>query len=183
MKPVDIANNALMYVGERSIASLGDEKVTAALCSQFYVPCRNSVFRSHPWSCATKRTILSPLKDKPVFGYSNQFVLPADFIRALSIECNLDYVIEQDRILTNADDIRLVYVFENEDVNTWDDLLIEAVSLSLAAKIAYPITASVSKEEAIKGDLERLLKKARAVNAQETPSESITGFPLYGSRF
>lgn len=184
MTPVDIANNALLLVADKSISSLDAAGAGAALCNQFYEQCRNSVFRSHPWNSATKRIVLSPLKEKPAFGYSNQFALPSDWVRTLSIgEPHLDYAIEGNRILANVKVINLLYIFKNEDINTWDDLLIEAVSLALAAKIAYPITKSVSKEESLKNDLELLLRKARTVNGQETPPETLGDYPLYQSRF
>lgn len=184
MTPVDIANNALLLVADKSISALDASGAGAALCNQFYEQCRNSVFRSHPWSCATKRIVLSPLAVKPAFGYSNQFALPSDWIRVLSIgEPHLDYTIEGNNILTNTNIINLLYVFKNEDINTWDDLLIEAVSLALAVKIAYPITKSVSKEESLKNDLELLLRKARSVNGQETPPDILGGYPLFQSRF
>ena len=66
-----------------------------------------------------------------------------------------------------------MYVWDNESESTWDDLLIEAMGLKLAAKLAKPVTGSTTDAQVREDEYQRLLKRARAINAQERPSEQL----------
>ena len=65
----------------------------------------------------------------------------------------------------------LVYVFDNNNEQTWDTLFAECMALYLMHKLAKPITGSQSESDSAWQKLQNLLKQARAVNAQERPSQ------------
>ncbi|MDF3613690.1 hypothetical protein P3S34_26705, partial [Enterobacter hormaechei] len=86
------------------------------------------LLRAHPWNCAIKRVVLSPVSGAPVFGYGYQFSLPGDLVRVLSVgepRDDIDYRIEGSRLLANIDVIRLRYIFRNEGESTWDSALVD----------------------------------------------------------
>lgn len=169
---VSICNAALRMIGERIIASFDEESATAQHCRDIYDQTRLSLLRDHPWSCAKKRAILSPVTTYPVFGYAHAFPLPNDYVLVIGTgtEC---YEIENRHILANTDQINLIYVFDNDNEATWDPMLVEALSLKLAAKMCKPITGSDAAGETAEAKYQQLVKRARAINAQERPSQDI----------
>lgn len=169
---VSICNAALRMIGERVIASFDEETPTAQHCRDIYDQTRLSLLRDHPWSCAKKRAILSPVSTYPVFGYAHAFPLPKDYVLVIDTgtEC---YEIENRYILANTNQINLIYVFDNDNEATWDPMLVEALSLKLAAKMCKPITGSDAAGETAEAKYQQLVKRARTINAQERPSQDI----------
>lgn len=169
---VTICNAALAMLGANSITSFDEKSDRARLCVALYDQARRAVLRLHPWNCATKRVTLAALAGTPPFGWGYALSLPADFIRVLSVS-EREYAIESRSVLCNALSVDLKYIFDNQTESTWDDLLVEAMSLQMAAKLAKPITGSSTENENKLAELERLLKRARAVDAQEEPSQTL----------
>ena len=85
---VDICNGALNQLGASTILTLTEDSKNARLCNARYTQVRDSLFRSHPWNCLQKRVELAADTDKPAWGFSSQYTLPADCLRLLRI---LDY--------------------------------------------------------------------------------------------
>lgn len=169
---VSICNAALSMIGADSIISFDDSTPNARHCRNVYDQTRRALLRSHPWSCAKKRVQLTPLAAKPAFGPDNAFALPGDFVRVL--ECNAySYSIEGRQILCREGALQLVYIYDNTDESTWDDMLVEAMSLSIAAKLAKPLTGSTTEADSKANELQMFLKRARAVNGQEFPSQTL----------
>ena len=182
---VSICNAALSMIGADSIQSLDDSNKNARHCANIYEQTRKSLLRKHVWNCAVKRIQLAPLSVAPAFGLENAFQLPSDFIRV--IQCNAySYVVENRQILCNESVLQLRYVYDNKDESTWDDLLVEAMSLAMSSKLAKPITGNSTVAEAAFNELRILLKEARAINGQEYPSQTIDpdfSSTLLGARF
>lgn len=177
-----ICNDALLLLGEKPIDAMDEESDTAALCNGLYLPTLESVLRAHMWNCAKKRTILSPLAEKPVFGFQNKFLIPSDWIRTISISEYRNYEIEAGYILADSNEVRLHYIFRNEDVGTWDSAFKEVVVLTLAAKMAVPITQSAAFAQDLQNQARLALRSARTINGQETPPDKLSGSSLYWSR-
>lgn len=169
---ITICNSALAMIGAQMISSFDDPTAEAKWCRQLYHTTRRMLLRDHPWSSCTKRVTLAPLSASPAFGWSNQYLLPPDFVRLLSAGGD-GHAVESGRLLSNANPVQLVYVWDNESESTWDDLLIEAMGLKLAAKLARPVTGSTTDAQVREDEYQRLLKRARAINAQERPSEQL----------
>ena len=169
---ISICNHALSLIGSRSISSFEEETTTAEHCRNVYDQTRKAVLRDHPWSCAKKRTILAPITTYPSFGFSHAFPLPRDFLRLIDAgQCK--YEIENRHILANAEQVQLIYIFDNDNEDTWDSLLVEAMALKIASRLCKPLTGSDTAGESAKAEYERQIKKARGVNAQERQSEDM----------
>ena len=169
---VSICNHALNLIGDRSITSLDENTAIAERCRSIYDQIRRSILRDHPWSSAKKRVILAPVSTYPAFGYSHAFPLPRDFIRIIS--ANIErYEVESRYILADTEQINLEYIFDNDNEDTWDSMLVEAMSLKLASKLCKPNTGSDAAGQTALAEYERLIKRARAINAQERPSDDI----------
>lgn len=185
---VSICSNALLMLGAQTINSFTDAANLnrAKLCSNLYPTVRDSMLRSHPWNCAIKRLLLAPDATPPAFGYANSFQLPADCLRVLEVGeggVQIDYLIEGRTVQSDAVALELRYLFRNEVENTWDSALVNIMTLAMAARLAYAITQSAAMEQSRMQELEMALRKARAVDGQEDPPQTVGDFPLLQARF
>ncbi|WP_286975403.1 hypothetical protein [Pseudomonas sp.] len=185
---VSICSNALLMLGAQTINSFTDsaDLDRAKLCANLYPSNRDQLLRAHPWNCAVKRLILSPDATPPAFGYSQQFQLPADCLRVMEVGeggCQIDYRIEGRKIQANTSVLELRYVYRNEVENTWDDQLVNLMTMLMAARLAYAVTQSTSMEQSRLQEFERALRVAKAIDGQEEPPQTLGDFPLLQARY
>ncbi|MFW1826423.1 hypothetical protein [Acinetobacter sp. ULE_I092] len=182
---VSICNEALNMIGAQSIISFEEQTSNARRCAILYEQTRKAILRMHPWSCCTKRVQLAPLSTPPSFGYSHSFALPKDFMRLISAG-TIEFEIENRLILANIDLINLIYVFDNNNEQTWDSLLVECMVFYMATKLAKATTGSNAEADSAWQRLQMTLKQARAINGQERPSQDFstqTGASLIEVRY
>jgi len=188
---VSICSAALVGLGKTPISSFGDSGALAQACAILYPDERDSLLRSHPWNCATKRALLAPLSDAPVFGYGAAFPLPSDFLRLLSVGDRWvfdgpfsngyrGYKIEGRNILSAGTSLRLSYIFKNDVEATWDSHLVSLMTQRMKWKLCYLVTASTSLQQQLAEEYERMARQARASDAQEGESETLGGDDTYG---
>lgn len=170
---VSICNEALNMIGAQSILSFEDGSANAMRCAAIYDGTRKSLLRMHPWSCAKKRAQLAPSSTHPCFGYQHAFPLPRDFERLVGAGIK-EFEIENRHILANANIINLIYIFDNDNEQTWDSLLAECMALYMASKLGKPITGSNAEADSAYQKLQQLMKQARAINGQERPSQTFS---------
>ena len=185
---VSICSNALLMLGSQTINDFADQLNLdrAKLCANLYPTVRDDMLRSHPWNCAIKRAVLAPDAVAPAFGYTHSFELPADFLRVLEVgtrNAQIDYLVEGRTIQANTTVLELRYVFRNEVENTWDAGLVKLLTLAMAAALAYPVTQSSALQQSFEQKLEIALKRARAVDGQEDPPQTLGDERLLRARF
>lgn len=189
---ISICSNALLMLGEAPISSFTEEGQpsqldTARLCANLWPSVRDYVLRSHTWNCATKRAVLSPETTAPAFGYTHKFALPGDWLRNIEINDNVasvvDHVVESKKLLMNGNVCRIRYVWRNEDTGSWDPMLVHACELAMAAKLAYPVTASTTKQEIQENLFQNALRMARAVDGQDESTAQFGDMPLLEARY
>ncbi|EHD22079.1 MULTISPECIES: hypothetical protein [Brenneria] len=183
---ISICSNALLALGAHPINSFDEATDHARLCSNIYPTVRDDLLRKHPWNCAIKRTILSPSSTPPEFGFAYQFPLPGNLLRILSVggECDdIRYRIEGRKLLANINVIELRYIYRNDDESTWDAALVGLAEATMAAKLAYAVTASASLRDTLTQEAAYLLRQAKAIDGQEDPPEELGGYPTYEARF
>lgn len=181
---VSLCSNALIRLGAKGISDLNEDNDRARL-TVLYDNLRDSLLRSHVWNCAVKRVILSPSTNLPEFGFSNQFLLPDDWLRTLQVGekyDGIDYKLESGYIMADTDSVYLRYIFRNTVEATWDAMLIEGMELTLAHAFAYPITQSTASKQDARDELVRFLKTAMAVDGVEEPSEQFGDSYLISAR-
>ena len=184
--PVSISSQALVLLGANPIASFTEPTDRARTASNLYEDRKLALLREHPWNCCIRRVILAPEVLLPGFGYRSQFLLPSDCLRVLSVGDGLssweDYQLEGRRILTDGTALALRYVADTEE-SAWDPQLVQLMTQSMVAAMAYPITKSSAVAEAAEAKFERMLRRAKAVDGQENPPEEIEDSPLLAARF
>ena len=134
---VGICNGALNQLGATTILSLTEDSKNARLCNSRYTQVRDSLFRSHPWNCLQKRVELAADTDKPAWGFSSQYTLPADCLRLLRIlDFDSNYQVEGRSILSNNETMKILYISRVEDPNQYDELLRETLSAALGSDLS-----------------------------------------------
>lgn len=172
----EICNMSLGRLGSSRLDDYDtDTSVVSIHCRLHYPLTRDVLLRSHDWSFATKRVILTD-KTTPDFEFDHAYQLPSDFLR-FNIGYELDttsakpYVIEGTKLLTNEDDVYIVYIAQITEVSKFDCLFTELLVLQLALKLIPPILGTGSTAVKLKEDLQKelavLMKKFRAINRQE----------------
>lgn len=171
----DICNIALGHLGEARITSLEEDSVAARACSLHYAAARDEVLRSHRWNFAAKRAVLSRLAAAPAFGWQWQYELPVDCLRVLEVNdsevgdvISDEYLVEGRALLTNAGEVRLVYLRRIENVALFDVLFVKALALRLAMELSETIRGTTAKTAELQALYERVTAPlARRVDANE----------------
>lgn len=183
---VQICSNASLSLGGGAISDFAEGTPRALLAAQLYPSVLETTLRDHTWNCAIKRVNLSPESTTPAFDWSFQYVLPSDWVRTLGVGergAEDDYLSEGRRILANVNPLRLRYVFLNDVPATYDASLVQALELAMAAKMAYAITKSTSERDSRFQLYQNFIKRARAIDGQDDPPQTLGDAPLLQARF
>jgi len=180
MTATDLANLALSHLGAITISDIAAPTNKEGRAMALHWPrARAEALQSRRWTCAIKREDLALSGDQPlqIDGFSKAFDLPCDCLRILEINgtdstrWEGSFLIESRAILTNEETVRLRFIFDNTDLDTWDPLLIDAVALLLAAKAARSLTGSEAVEQTLRQQYERLaVPKASLADGQQEGS-------------
>lgn len=187
---VSMCNIALIALGENPIVSVfpPDNTKRAIVCAQRYDDSRRYVLRSHPWNSAKKQAQLAALQTAPLFGYSNAFALPADFVR-MSDEGLPENGRSRWRIYGNAlysnesAPLDFPYIYDLQDPTLMDPGLVHAVAYQLAAEVGMVITLSSAKVQNALKILESKQSTARLVGSQDQSPEEWDADIWLRSRF
>lgn len=197
---VSIVNGALNHLGATNISSLDENSKAGRHMNQIFNQVRDDVFRAHPWNSLTKRATLAQLTEKPEYGYSFQYSLPADpyCLRVLEFSTgSLTYpydnmvdnsggpvfVIEGRKLLTDESSAKIKFIARVTDPNEYDANLISTLSARLAMDACYNITGSTSLVQVMAGLYEARLKEARFIDATEGATQRIEASNFIESRF
>ena len=170
---IEICNNALLDLGEDTIASLGDETKQARLCNQRWPGVRDAVLRAHPWNCCMRQAELAASAETPAWKWACQYLLPADFLRIIALSSATgqdirDWEVQGRTVLCDESaPIYLSYVRRETDPQQYDALLAESLAARMSAVLAYPLTGSTSLAEALWQGYQAKVTEARGVDARE----------------
>lgn len=181
---VEICNSALTLLGANVILSLDDATSEGRACKNNYDFCRRSLLRAHPWNFAITRVVLAPLASPtPSFEFENFFSLPSDCLRIIQVDDgDTPHKIEGKRIACDSDEIELIYLSNVTDTSQFDVLFSEALALYLAWKIAYQLTQSAETRDSMWLMYQKVVAKARFVDAVENPLETIEADAFLSAR-
>ena len=185
---VSICSNALLLIGDNPINDFeasGPDQDRVRIVSSLWEFVKDNAIRSHNWSSCIKRVQLAkdavapPWGDQSDFTYA--FTIPSDCLRILSVypfESPIDHKVEGKKILCNFETLYLRYLFRNDDVPSWDAGLIDVMTYSMAAALAYPIKQSGDLQSRFETLVAMKLRTARAVDSNQSTQYGITSSPL-----
>lgn len=170
---VDIANQALIRVGDDSIVSLSDATERARAVNSSWPFVRQEVLRAHSWNAATTRTKLAALASAPSWGFTTRYQLPSDCLKLLEVDTTTDWRVEGREILTDATgQLSIRYLKDETDTEVYDGALTEAMVLRLAAEVAMRLTDSRTKAEQLLIEYEDRVTEAKILDGEEqSPAE------------
>ena len=177
---VDIANAALIKIGEATITSLSDDNKRARVCNNAYARLRDKLLRDWNWNFAKARMKIPQLSAAPAFGYDHAYQLPADILRVLRayadsaarVELN-EYRLEGSALLTDEDDVYLLYQQQITDVNAMDASFRDALACRIAQEIALTLTQSSAIREQMRDECDDEIAKAISNGAIEDDTEEM----------
>jgi hypothetical protein len=163
----DIANSALIKLGQSTVLSIDDATPNAHVLKSRIDFARRLVLRMHPWNCAIDRVTSAPTTSSPAFGFAYKHTIPSSSLRILSVEPQeISYRIEGRFILTDADNIDIVFI-KDAPVSDIDDATAEAISFYLAWDCCEKITGSTEQRDRLNADFRRMLGVSKSIDAQE----------------
>ena len=80
---LDIANWALMLLGEKRVSSLSDDRANAENILAGWDMVRDAAIARQAWNCHIERASLAADSTAPEWGYEAQYTLAGDVVRVL----------------------------------------------------------------------------------------------------
>lgn len=183
MTRTDIFNMALRRVGEQTIMDIATDECKNAVIGQLiFEPVYRELLRDENWNFAIKRVELAETVDSPPFGWSNSFMLPADYIKVIRLTYEQPFKIEGDLLLTNSDTASMVYVAYQDDMNKLDSKFVKNLYLALAVEMAYTLVENNTILNGLEGQLQKAELDARFVNSSEGTADYIDASDWRDSR-
>ena len=181
---LDICNLALQHLGESRITSTldtGDKP--SRTCAINYPHARDEVLALAPWACAKTYAELDLAEpDLPSPKWKAVYQLPSDLLRLVEVAGlnawhpsdhfdrmgGLLYVGRGEPLEDPPETIGIEYIWRQTDATAFDPLLVEAISVKLAMKMARTLTGSDGKARELREELERvIMPQARTANAAQ----------------
>jgi len=168
---VDIANMARMLLGAETIMDLDE----CPACYIHFDDIRDVCLEESDWTFAMKRKVLSsPDATSPLFDYSYKFLLPTDCLRVVKVNGNEDdWVKEGDYILSDEEEVEVLYVSRVEDIRKMPPSFIQVFATRLASVIAIPITNSAEYATAYFQLYGQLLIMARGSDGRQGKHQKV----------
>ena len=194
---IGICNQALLFIGTRTIASLEEPTPEAVYCRQFYDQAVLSVLRDHPWGFAQRREKLAAVSipDGWRNSYTKAYAYPVDCVQAHFLfnhdgstgqsfarsalsgrsgsgqgSPNFELGADNDRtiLLCNLPDAVLAYTAFIRDETRYDPLFTETLARKLQCLLSKPILKGNSQALQQAEQLyARVLSQARLADAKE----------------
>ena len=152
---VSICNLALSNIGKDNIAALTDAGAEARACSQFYEQARDTMLQAYPWRFAGVTVSMAEITNLKLGQWGYAYQRPTDCLKvrwlrpaysedepALSKQDELayPYEIEGQTVYANLSPAFLRYTSRMTDPSVFPPLFVEALSWSLAVRLAMPLT-------------------------------------------
>ena len=167
----DICNFALSAIGSKRITAVTDDNERARVCDLFYDQARLETLQAHPWGSATARASVAADATAPTWGYDNRYLLPSDFVRAVSIDSasRNKWEIEGAYLVTNEDSpLSLKYVYDLQDTTKMSPTLVAAISLKLAVYIVERlVNESANKKAQLELKFQETLRSGKHLDGRE----------------
>jgi hypothetical protein len=171
---VDIANRALSLLGSPAITSLTDGSREASLCNRVLADTRKACLRAGMWNFAKARMTLDTPQESEINDFSYAHQLPEDFVRLIQVDDGrTEFALESGFIYTDSEEIEIRYIWLNTVVSNYDSLFVEVMAHWLAWVITMPLTQSQSQKDNMWAELEKILPRAKHVNATELYDRSL----------
>lgn len=153
---IAICNLALSNVGKDNISSLDEAGAEARACRQFYDLTRDALLQQYPWRFAQGLVSMAEMAQDIKSRWSYAYKIPSDCLKirgvrrdyseaeqcldTLQDEITTPYDVDGGLIFCNLSPAILSYTKKSIDPSKFSPLFIDALSWSLAVRLAMPLT-------------------------------------------
>ena len=174
-----------MRLGVERITSFSEDTKQSRICKEHYPVARDHLLAMMPWPFATVRDQVTPSTATLPFGDGTVYDIPIDCVRVYKVFDtafnDIRYKIEGDKLICNeTDQINLVYISNSVNESLYGPIFKEALSLRLAADMAYTFTKSTSSRQALLQEAELVMNRAFSKASQEVFNDDI-GFDYFNN--
>jgi hypothetical protein len=186
----DIYNAAAVVLSQPAVESPSENSRVAGIFGTVWNLARRAFLADGLWNQARRRVSgLLRAPGSPPFGFLFWFVLPNDYIQAVTINSQAlvpgsdDYRMEigpngTQVILTNIGTVNLEYISDNVNYGTWSPKMVEAAGYYLARFSAKRFGKAQSEIEQIEKACEKFLLDAKGTSGQENYPTEIKSMSL-----
>jgi hypothetical protein len=192
----ELCNLALLRVNQNTISSIEeDNSIQAQLCRYTYDQSRQSLLYQYPWSFATQEKSLAQIPpENPLINasinYTYAYTLPDAFLRLISLydasnreliattDYKPAYEIQNTRVLSDINGIKMKYTFDLETVTQMSPLFIDSMVCDLAIRITKVFNDSSTYLQQLQQDFNLTFEKAKIEDARQKQLPPIKSYPL-----
>lgn len=181
---VEIANSALVKIGEERISSFDDPGKAARTCKRQYPLMRDRLLEDYNWTFAIARQSLAPDATPPDFGFEQRFLLPADCLRLIGLwtagmdarqytSTDIAHKVEGRYLLLDDTTAFIFFIKKVTNPIVFAPAFVECLALLLAVDICYDLTGGTAHETRLLQRLDKQIKRARLTQAIQGSPEVI----------
>lgn len=185
---LEIANWAMMLLGEKRLSSLSDDSEKAENIAAGWDMLRDRALRRQAWHFSIQRSSLAADTATPTWGFDYQYSLPAGTVKVLQVGeyypgpdlshyRNSDaapYRIEGGKVVTNdGAPLKIKVVVNTVDVGSWDPSFAAVMAADLAEYLQPRTVQSDATAQRIAAWRFEAMAEANSTNAIEDPPEPI----------
>ena len=208
---LDIKNHALLRLNQNTISSDADSSPQGQFLSLVYDQARCSLLSQYNWNFALKNAELQiyvgglqaptaeqlkQLSDKRrvATGFRNEFILPADFLRLVSLRNALGapivanpgggpaFALEGRHLFSNESGLYLKYISDISNVSEFSPLFCDCLVIDLAIRMTKMFNDSTSYLQHLNQEFMLQMQKAKESDSRQTMLSGMQSYPLLGSR-
>lgn len=198
---VSICSEALLRLGDATIASFTDGTDRATLCANIYPTRKDAILSSYDWRFTVTKEQLAIETTDPINEWANAFKLPSARIidgpiavfnsTQVGAGTITGFEIFGDQLFTNEAVIVVDYQ-TIVDESKWPKYFVEFMTKVLMVELAFPITDQANLREGLfkevfglpnEAGMGGMFAAARARNSRESPPVPIRDFTLINARF
>jgi hypothetical protein len=175
---VDIANSALLKIGDKPVHSLEDNSPQAAAVRLRLPLVSDIVLSSYPFVCARRwKPLIGDPEEPAIPKHNSVYHLPADCLRVLGVYGvnglqQYSYQQAGNHIYTSKPAHYVYYVKRFEDGDRLDYEVAELISLYLAADICERFNSDTQKKRLILQEYSLLLSHVRTADSRKSGPSS-----------
>ena len=184
---VEVCNLALVKIGQREfITDLGENTVSAQVCSAVYSTTRDALTECFAWPFAKRRVTLAALSGVTRQGWGYVFALPADCLKPVSIyagtrnpssDNKVPFAVEYEStisapvLLSDYATPELLYIMRVTAVPQMTLAFQQALAWQLAVELCLALPDKAALAERIQGKATQALHNAIAVSLNQEQAD------------
>lgn len=183
--PTGIVNDALLLLGESTIADLSDQSDVARACNGLWADVRDEVLASHPWNGCTKQAVSTRSALTPIFSdeFSYAYIYPHDCLRILrpsddAFAWDTMVLNDQKMVYSNDEALALEYIFRQTNVSAYSGPLALTLAKRMAMELCLTLTGHIAKRKEMEQAYQMQLAIAKAQDGQEQSPDVVLSTTL-----